>query len=154
MGERQDKAEALFKEGYNCSQSVLGAFADVFNMDEELAFKISSSFGAGMGRMREVCGAVSGMFMVIGLISGATEGKDVEAKKANYDFVQEAAEKFKEQSGGSIICKELLGLTQQKEFTETSPEQRNDGYYKERPCVELVREAAGILEEYLEKKDA
>lgn len=151
MGKRQDKAVELFKSGYNCSQSVLGAFADLYGLDMEQALRLSCSFGAGIGRMREVCGAASGMFMVAGLASGTTEGSDAEGKKENYDFVQKLAEEFKSRSGGSIICRELLGLDQQKDFKETTPEKRTGEYYKKRPCVELVREAAAILEECLEK---
>lgn len=151
MESRQDKAEALFRQGYNCSQSVLGAFADVYGMDLEQALRISSSFGAGIGRMREVCGAASGMFMVAGLATGTTEGKDAEGKKANYDFVQKLAAKFKERSGAdSMICRELLGLDKDKKVTDTTPEARTTEYYKKRPCVELVREAAAILEEELQ----
>lgn len=150
MGKRQDKAVELFKSGYNCSQSVLGAFADLYGLDMEQALRLSCSFGAGIGRMREVCGAASGMFMVAGLASGTTEGSDAKGKKDNYDFVQKLAEEFKNRSGGSIICRELLGLDQQNEFKETTPEKRTGEYYKKRPCVELVREAAAILEECLE----
>ena len=149
MGKRQDKAEAFFREGYNCSQSVFLAFSDIYGLDEELALRIASSFGAGMGRMREVCGAVSGMFLVAGLECGTTKGKDPEGKKANYDTVQKLAAEFKKCSGGSIICRELLGLEKQKEFTDTNPEARTENYYKKRPCIQLVKDAAGILEEYL-----
>lgn len=150
MGKRQDKAEEFFREGYNCSQSVFLAFADIYGVEQELALRISSSFGAGMGRMREVCGTVSGMFLVAGLECGTTKGRDSEGKKANYDTVQKLAAEFKKRSGGSIICRELLGLDKQKDFTDTKPEERTASYYKKRPCIQLVREAAGILEEYLE----
>lgn len=154
MGKRQEKAVELFQAGYNCSQAVFGAFADVYGMELEQALRISCSFGAGMGRMREVCGAVSGMFMVAGLENGTVEGKDAQGKKENYDTVQELAKRFKERSGGSIICKELLGLTEKNVFEDTKPEERTENYYKKRPCVELVREAAGILEDYLEAKES
>lgn len=149
MGRRQDKAVELFKMGYNCSQAVLGAFADLYDLDLEQALRLSCSFGGGIGRMREVCGAASGMFMVVGLESGTTEGTDAEGKKENYDVVQKLAEEFKKRSGGSIICRELLGLETKKDFSETTPESRTNEYYKKRPCVELVQEAAAILEEYL-----
>lgn len=153
MGKRQDKAESFFREGYNCAQSVFLAFSDLYGLDKELALRISSSFGAGMGRMREVCGTVSGMLLIAGLECGNTEGKDAAAKKANYDTVQKLTEKFKKKSGGSIICRELLGLDKQKDFTDTKPEERTENYYKKRPCVQLIREAAGILEEYLELEE-
>ena len=154
MGARQDKAEALFKEGYNCSQAVFGAFADIYGMDEKQALRIACSFGAGMGRMREVCGAASGMFMVAGLENGTTEGKDAEGKKANYDAVQYLAQQFKEKCGGSIVCRELLGLEQKESYKDTTPEERNNTYYTKRPCGEIVREAAGIVEAWLERKRA
>ena len=88
METRVEKAERLFKEGYNCSQSVFAAYCDLYGIEEEMALKLSASFGGGMGRMREVCGAVSGMFLIAGIETGATEGKDSEGKKHNYDTVQ------------------------------------------------------------------
>lgn len=150
MESRVEKAERLFKEGYNCSQSVFAAYCDLYGIDEQTALKLSASFGAGMGRMREVCGAVSGMFLVAGMETGAIEGKDSEGKKYNYDTVQFLAEKFKEKNG-SIVCRELLGLGEKRleEFKETKPEKRTEQYYKKRPCVEMVKTAAGLIEEYL-----
>lgn len=159
MESRVQKAEALFKEGYNCSQSVFAAYADLYGIDRETALKLSSSFGGGMGRMREVCGAVSGMFMVAGMETGATQGSDAEGKKANYDMVQKLAAEFRSQNG-SIICKELLGLVpikgankesedasvQAAAFTDTKPEARTEAYYKKRPCVEYVKQVCEILE--------
>ena len=94
MESKKEKAMALFKEGYNCSQSVFLAYAEDYNIDRELALIFSASFGAGMGRMREVCGAVSGMLLVAGLETGATAGKDADLKKANYDMVQKLAEAY------------------------------------------------------------
>lgn len=149
MESRKEKAVQLFKEGYNCSQSVFAAYSDIYGIDEETALKISSSFGGGMGRMREVCGAVSGMFMVAGLETGTVEGKDREGKAHNYEVVQQLAEEYKKQNG-SIICRELLGLDK-KEFTDTNPEERTKEYYKKRPCIELVEQAAEIIERVLLK---
>lgn len=174
METRKEKAIRLFKEGYNCSQAVFAAYADKYGIDEEMALKLSASFGGGMGRMREVCGAASGMFMVAGLETGATQGKDVEGKKANYDMVQKMAEAYRKENG-SIICKELLGLVpmpgrdsgqgnsngkktsvkgdtaevKAAEFTDTQPEARTENYYKKRPCVELVGQACDIIESVL-----
>ncbi|MDD7403186.1 MAG: C-GCAxxG-C-C family protein [Butyribacter sp.] len=162
METRKEKAIRLFKSGYNCSQSVFAAYADKYGIDEETAFRLSASFGGGMGRMREVCGAVSGMFMVAGLETGATEGKDAEGKKANYDMVQKMAEAYRKENG-SIICKELLGLVPMPEsktreaestvtaaaFTDTRPEARTEEYYQKRPCVELVGQACDIIENVL-----
>lgn len=149
MGKRSEHAVELFKQGYNCSQSVFAAFADLYGMDTETALRVSASFGGGMGRMREVCGAVSGMFLVAGLETGTAEGRDAAGKKHNYEVVQQLAEEFKKKNN-TIICRELLGLDQKK-FTDTTPEGRTQEYYKKRPCVELVRDSAEIIEDFLEK---
>ena len=138
-----EKAEKLFKEGYNCAQSVLCAFEDVTGIERETAAKLASSFGGGLGRMREVCGAVSGAAMVLGLAKGYSDPEDFDAKKAHYALIQEFAARFKEQNG-SIICRELLsGSGASNGFT---PERRTDGYYQKRPCAELCRCAAEIVE--------
>ena len=102
-----DKARELFNDGYNCSQAVLGAFAEDAGLDVKTAFRLSAPFGGGMGRMREVCGGVSGMFMAIGLFFGYDEPDGAQAKKELYSYVRALADKFKE-SEGSIICRELL----------------------------------------------
>lgn len=148
MESRKEKAVRLFKEGYNCSQSVFVAFSDLYGMDDETALKISASFGGGMGRMREVCGAVSGMLLVAGLETGAVEGKDVEGKKRNYDMVQKLAAEYKRRNH-SIICRELLGLGKDANTTETTPEARTTEYYKKRPCPMLIADAAEIIEQVL-----
>ncbi len=142
------KAMKLFKEGYNCSQSVVLAFADKYDMDTETILKLSSSFGGGMGRLREVCGGVSGMFMVAGLLYGYEEPKDVEGKTEHYTRIQELAAKFSEITG-SIVCRELLGLSVKKEAPV--PEARTEKYYKKRPCVEMVGTAAAVLEDYISR---
>ncbi|SFR86542.1 C-GCAxxG-C-C family protein [Anaeromicropila populeti] len=136
----------LFKQGYNCSQSVFLAFCDEYEMDRETAAKLSSSFGGGMGRLREVCGAVTGMFMVAGMVYGYTEPKDQISKTKHYERIQLLARKF-EESNRSIICRELLGLGQGKD--SPVPELRTAEYYKKRPCVELVGMAADIMEKYI-----
>jgi len=144
MKEHGKIAEELFREGYNCAQAVLIAFGDVTGLDKETSAKLASSFGGGLGRMREVCGAVSGAAMVLGLVRGYADPTDAEAKKAHYHLVQEFAARFKEQNG-SIICRELLsGVSVRK---GSDPEARTAEYYKKRPCPELVRQAAEILEE-------
>lgn len=147
MENRVEKAARLFKEGYNCAQAVFVAFSDLYGIDEETALRMSCSFGAGMGRMREVCGAVSGMFMVAGMLTGTVDAKDVQGKTNNYEVVQEMAEEFKKTSGGSIICKELLGLVKKEE--SAVPEKRTEEYYKKRPCVQLVEDAATIIDKIL-----
>lgn len=147
--ERIEKAVALFKEGFNCSQSVVAAFADQYGFTREQALKMSASFGGGIGRMRETCGAACGLFMLAGLETGATEGADREGKAANYKLVQELAEEFKRRNG-ALRCADLLGLSQ-KEPVVSMPEARTAQYYAKRPCVKMVEEAARIWCEYLEK---
>ena len=144
MGKRSERAKELFCQGYNCSQSVFAAFADRYGLSEEMALKLSASFGGGFGRLREVCGTVSGMALVCGLETGATMGKDIEGKKHNYEVMQKLAAQFKEDHG-SIICKELLGLT--KPEGTAQPEKRTPEYYKKRPCKELIGYAALLLEQ-------
>lgn len=144
------KAMDLFYEGYNCSQSVFLAFADKYDMDRETAAKVSSSFGGGMGRLREVCGTVSGMFMVLGMLYGYDKPGDYEGKAKLYERIQELAHRF-EEANGSIICRELLGLSTKRE--EPVPEKRTPEYYKKRPCPQLAGMAAAILEEYLKEQE-
>lgn len=150
MEKRIEKATALFKEGYNCSQSVVAAFADLYGFTHEQALKMSASFGGGIGRMRQTCGAACGLFMLAGLESGCTEGKDREGKEANYKLVQQFAEEFRKRNG-SLICAELLGLAKNAP-TPTTPEARTAEYYKKRTCVKMVEEAARIFAEFLKEK--
>ena len=141
------KAEKLFRDGYNCSQSVLLAFGDITGLEDETAARLSSSFGGGIGRMREVCGAVSGGCMVLGLIKGYCDPDDREAKKAHYALIREFADRFKEQNG-SIICRELLSGVDTAHGGD--PEPRTNEYYKKRPCAQLCRQAAEILDDMLD----
>ncbi len=147
------KAMSLFKEGYNCSQSVFLAFEDRYNIDRKTALCLSSSFGGGMGRLREVCGAVSGMFMAAGVLYGYDDPKDMEAKTEHYARIQELARRF-EEVNGSIVCRTLLGLNEGKD--SHVPEKRTDEYYRKRPCGQLVGIAAMIMENYIREqmKDA
>ncbi len=149
LKDRIVKAVEYFKSGYNCSQSVVAAFADMYGFTEEQALRMSASFGGGIGRMRLTCGAACGLFMLAGLEKGATDGKDREGKAANYALVQQLAEEFKERNG-SITCAELLGL--RKPEGSAVPEARTEQYYAKRPCVKMVEEAAKIWVEYLEKE--
>lgn len=149
MGEHSHRAMELFRQGYNCSQAVFAAFCDVMDIDFDTALRISSSFGGGMGRLREVCGAVTGMFMVAGMEHGYTDPKDSKVKAEHYKLIQSLALKFKEENG-SIICRELLGLN--KGADNPKPEARTEEYYKKRPCTELVGCAAEIIEETLKNK--
>ena len=122
MEDRIQKAVELFRSGYNCSQSVVAAFADMYGFTQEQALRMSASFGGGIGRMRETCGAACGMFLLAGLETGATEAADREGKAANYAVVQELAAELKKRNG-SLICGELLGL-KKKEPVSTVPEER------------------------------
>jgi C_GCAxxG_C_C family probable redox protein len=142
-----EKAAELFLEGYNCAQAVAVAFCDVTGLDEKTTAKMVSAYGGGMGGLREVCGAVSGMFMVLSVLEGYTSPTAKEEKMDLYKKVQGLAEKFKEKNGGTYICRELL---QNVATTKTHiPEDRTPEYYKARPCAKFVGDAAEILEEYL-----
>lgn len=150
LGNHSRHAMELFREGYNCSQAVFAAFCEDLNIDLETALKLSSSFGGGMGRLREVCGAVSGMFMVAGLKYGYSNPKDHTAKKDHYQLIQQLAEQFKAENR-SIVCRELLGLNTGPD--SPVPELRTNEYYKKRPCTELVGCAARIMEEMISKTE-
>ena len=143
---RKEKAMQSFLDGYNCAQCMMLAFEDMLTIDLDTALKIASPFGGGMGRLREVCGSVSGMFMVLGFIKGYSEPGNYEGKKELYEHVQELARLY-EEANGSIICRELLGLDVKKE--DATPSQRTDEYYKKRPCAEKIGSAAEILEAYI-----
>lgn len=136
-----ERAVELFRQGYNCAQSVLGAYCEDLGIDFETAVRLSSSFGGGMGRLREVCGAVSGMFMVAGLKRGYSSPADIEAKTEHYRLIQSLADRFRKRNG-SIVCRELLGLDDR---SDPNPDKRTAEYYKKRPCVELVSFAAQII---------
>jgi C_GCAxxG_C_C family probable redox protein len=146
MESKIENAVALFKEGYNCSQSVVAAYAEEYGLTREQALKISASFGGGIGRMRKTCGAACGLFMLAGLETGCTEGSNREGKEENYKTVQMLAREF-ERRNGSLTCAELLGLSKQAP-TPPTPEERTAEYFKKRPCVKMVEEAARIWEEY------
>lgn len=150
--ERVEKAKRLFKEGgYNCCQAVVLAYNDVFGLDDETAAALSSGFGGGMGRMREVCGSVSGMVMLAGLIKPATDPSIKEWRTSNYALVQEMAGEFRA-INGSIICKELLGMVPMGSAAKApvespEPSDRTPEYYQKRPCEELVGISARIVGE-------
>lgn len=139
-----ERAGELFLEGYNCSQSVFAAFCNRFGLDEETAKRISAGLGGGVGRMREVCGAVSGAAMVLGSVACATDGDDKEGKAKNYELVREFSERFRQRHGGTVICREMLKLNIPMENT-AMPENRTAEYYKNRPCLKAVEDAAEIL---------
>lgn len=143
---RREAAMANFMKGYNCSQSVALAFADMIDIDEATLSKLSSSFGGGMGRLREVCGSVSGMFMVAGLLYGYDGPETGQLKADHYARIQELARRFEEKHG-SIVCRELLGLSVRHDVPV--PEARTSEYYKKRPCPEIIGDAAEILEQFI-----
>lgn len=148
MINHEEKALELFYQGYNCSQSVFASFCDVTGVDFETALKISSSFGGGMGRLREVCGAVSGMFMVAGILYGYDGAKDIQGKAQHYARIQELAGNFRKQNR-SIVCRELLGLDGKD--SNPVPSERTEQYYKKRPCAELIAQAARIMDDYIKE---
>ena len=144
--DRAEYAAKLFYDGYNCAQALTVAFRDVTGLEESFSAKMASSFGGGMGRMREVCGAVSGMLMVAGIVYGYDSTSDEESKKAHYELVQHLAGQFREQVG-SIICREIL----KNPPSDPTPSARTEEYYATRPCCRMVYTAAKILEEYLQE---
>ena len=138
-------AAELFLSGSNCAQAVLLAFQDLTGLDPHLAARLSSPFGGGMGRQREVCGAVSGMLMVAGILYGYEDpGENDANKKAHYAMVQDLCARFR-QEAGSIICRELLGNPP----SDPAPTPRTAEYYASRPCARMVMLAARILDEYI-----
>lgn len=154
MKSRREEAMTYFKQGYNCAQSVVLAHADLLDIPKDQALMLTQSFGGGMGRLRQVCGAVSAMFFLAGALTGSSDPRDMQSKQGNYALVQELAAEF-EKKNGSIICATLLGLNK-PEGTDTvgeayktgsTPEPRTEGYYKKRPCVELVGDACDIIAE-------
>ena len=142
--DREFRGAQLFVEGYNCAQAVIMAFSDLLGMDEKTCAKISSSFGGGMGRMREVCGAVSGMLMVAGILYGYDGPEEGQIKKDHYTRVQELAETFRAEAG-SIICREIL----KNPPSDPNPSPRTAEYYQQRPCVRMVTTAIRAMEEYI-----
>lgn len=150
MSARVERAVELFKSGFNCSQAVFAAFADEFGMDEETALKVSAGLGGGVGRSREVCGAVCGASMLVGFKHGAIKGDDSESKMKCYAVVQEIIAEFKKEYP-TIVCRELLSLGEGN-FTDPQPEARTAQYYKKRPCVQIVEDAARAVEKVLFKE--
>lgn len=149
--ERVERAQAYFKAGYNCAQAVVMAFDDVMQMSPDELARLAAPFGGGMGRMREVCGTVSGMAFLAGAIKPSADPSNLEERKENYALVQLFADKFREENG-DIVCRRLLGLEPIAERAETAmPSERTPEYYRKRPCSEYVGCAARIVAEYLTK---
>ena len=151
VDERVERAQNFFKAGYNCAQAVVMAFDDVMQMLPDELARLAAPFGGGMGRMREVCGTVSGMAFLAGAIKPSTNPSNLEERKENYALVQLFADKFREENG-DIVCRRLLGLEPIAERAETAmPSERTSEYYRKRPCSEYVGCAARIVAEYLTK---
>lgn len=152
LDERVACAVENFMSGYGCCQSVVAAFANLYGLDDTLAKKIAAGFGGGVGRMRMMCGAVSGIVMLVGLHCGQTEGSDREGKSACYKVVQELLAQSREQNG-SLICAEILGLKgYEKASCSYIASPRTAEYYKSRPCAAKVESAARIFADFLKKK--
>ena len=143
---KRELGESYFKEGYNCAQAVALAFEKELKLDRDFIAKSISGFGGGFGRMREVCGAVSGMVFVLSVLEGNTNPLDNNAKMQTYQKVQHLMKQFKEKNG-TYICRELLSLPEG--ISVPTPEKRTEAYYKKRPCASLVGDACEILENYL-----
>ena len=152
LEERVARAVDYFMQGYGCCQSVVAAFADLYGLDETMAKRIAAGFGGGVGRMRMMCGAVSGVVMLVGLDCGQTDGGDRDGKSACYRVVQELLGKSKAENG-SLICAELLGLNgYERAHSSYVASARTAEYYKKRPCAAKVESAARIFAEYLAAK--
>ena len=150
--ERVARARGYFESGYNCAQAVVMAYDDVMEMSVEQLARLTAPFGGGMGRMREVCGTVSGMAFVAGAIAPSSDPKNLEERKNNYALVQHFAEEFRRENG-DIVCRRLLGLEPIEERKETPmPSERTAEYYRKRPCSEYVGCAARTVAEYLNSK--
>ena len=141
-----ERAVELFVEGYNCAQAVAAAFGDLTGLDEKTAAKMASCFGGGMGRMREVCGAVSGMLMVAGILYGYDDPKATREKRELYAQVQAMAGQFREELG-SIVCRDLL----KNPPSDPNPTPRTEQFYKDRPCARMVATAARIMDAFIEE---
>jgi len=152
LEERVNRAVDNFMQGYGCCQSVVAAFADIYGLDDTMAKRIAAGFGGGVGRLRMMCGAVSGIVLLVGLDCGQTEGSDRMGKSACYKVVQELLAKSKADNG-SLICAELLGLKGPMPAGQYVASERTAEYYKERPCAAKVESAARIFAQYLEEKN-
>lgn len=152
MSERAEKARSLFLQGYNCSQAIAVAFCDVTGINADTAARLVSGFGGGMSRMREVCGAASGIVFVMSALYGYEQPTDFDGKKALYAEVQKVLRQFETQNG-SLVCRELLGLSG-KGADSPVPEQRTPAYYKKRPCPDIIYTAAEILDSYIKERQS
>ncbi len=151
MTDHAEAAKQLFYQGYNCAQSVFCAFTDVTGYDLDTSARMASSFGGGLGRLRETCGVVSAAALVLGIVKGYDDPSDYDAKKRHYALVREFAERFRAECG-SINCRELLTMAGLQPVSGGEPEERSEEFYRKRPCPKLVCEAARILDEFLSEQ--
>ena len=149
MTNHAEIAKQLFFEGYSCAQSVFCAFTDVTGYDIDTSARMASSFGGGLGRLRETCGVVCAAALVLGIVKGYDDPADYEAKKRHYALVREYADRFKRKNA-SINCSELLTLAGLTPERGGEPEQRSEEFYRNRPCLRLVYDAARILDEMIQ----
>ena len=149
--ERERRGMENFKKGYTCAQAVVLAFADVYGLSEDMALRVSASFGAGIGRMRLTCGGANGMFLLAGLENGSVVAGDLKGRGDNYQLVQDLAARFKQETG-SLICAELLGLKPGVK-EGTMPSARTNEYYRKRPCVGMVGLGCRIYAEMLNERN-
>ena len=149
MTNHAETAKQLFFRGYNCAQSVFCAFSDVTGYDIDTSARMASSFGGGLGRLRETCGVVSAAVLVLGIMKGYDNPADYEAKKRHYALVREFADRFKEKNA-SISCRELLTLAGLDPESDGEPEKRSEEFYRKRPCPHLVYDATLILDEMIQ----
>ncbi len=145
---RREKAEGYFLDGYNCAQAIVLAFDGVVDIDKDTLARLASPFGGGMGRMREVCGAVSGMYILLGLLEGYSTPETGDVKMQLYKKVQDLASEFKDKNG-AIVCRDLIGA--KKEIMSAVPSPRTPEYYKSRPCAKLIGDVAEIFEDHLKE---
>ena len=150
MNFQTENSESLFCQGYNCAQSVFAAFHNDMGIDRETALRMMSSFGGGMGRLREVCGALTGIFAAIGILYGYSDPDDHDSKTRHYQLVQELAKRFKDEFG-SILCRDLLQL--EETISDPTPEPRTQTYYEKRPCAEYVRFSASLLDSLINDRE-
>ncbi len=147
MSKHSDRAVELFKQGFNCSQAVFAAFADEFEMDEKTALKASAGLGGGVGRLREVCGALSAAAMAAGMVYGATDGSRQDQKAQTYKIVRQIADEFKKQNG-SLICRDMLKLDA-RDIGSYVPEERTEDFYKKRPCLKIIESTAKLADKII-----
>lgn len=149
MNEKSKEAKRLFEQGYNCAQAIVSAFCEYADLEPDIALRLSSSFGGGIGRLREVCGAFSGAAIILGVLYGYSDPNDDEAKAKHYELIQSFAKEFKKENG-SLICRELLGLDALSD--SPIPDKRTENYYETRPCADIIEKSAKILDEYIKKE--